>query len=468
ENTRKTANSRRLPRREPGAALKATLHVVSLGCPKNRVDSEVMLGHLVGPGGFALVADPAAAEVILVNTCAFLQQAVEESIDTILELARHKEEGCCRRLLVTGCLVQSHGEELAAELPEVDAFLGLGELPQVLQAARGEGERLRRSGRVFLYDSLTPRQSSLPGRAAYVKVAEGCNRSCSFCRIPAIRGPQQSRPVADVVEEATRLAEQGIVELNLVAQDLGAYGRERGGPGATLAGLLERLATVRGIRWIRLLYLYPQGLGERLIELLAAGGKLLPYIDLPLQHVADPILQAMRRGHGKDDLLRLVDQLRRRIPGAVLRTTFIVGFPGESEAQFAELLSFVVTRAPERVAVFRYSAEPGTAASLLPDTVPAKVAARRYRRLSAAARRIALAHNRALVGRTMEVLVEGPSAESELLWEGRTSEQGPEGIDGVTYLPAGVAAPGTLLPVRITEAHPCDLVGEPAALAPSG
>ena len=447
-----------LPRPAP-----TTLHVVSLGCPKNRVDSEVMLGHLLAAGRCTLVDDPAQAELILVNTCAFLQQAVEESIDTILELARYKEAGTgrCRRLLVAGCLVQSHGEELARELPEVDAFLGLGELTEVLAAAEGQGERLRCGGNVFLYDSTTLRQPSLSRGTAYVKIAEGCNRSCSFCRIPTIRGPQHSRPVADIVAEAGRLAGQGVVELNLVAQDLTAYGPERGGPGSTLAALLERLAEVDGIRWLRLLYLYPQGMDERLLELLAAGGKVLPYIDLPLQHVSDPILRAMRRGHGRQELRELVGKLRSRLPGAVLRTTFIVGSPGETEEQFEELCSFVAEVRPERLAVFRYSAEPGTAAAELPDAIPARVAARRHRKLCALGRRIARDYNRSLVGRTLDVLVEGPCAEAELLWEGRTMGQGPEGIDGVTYLPAGSAPPGTILPVRITEAHPYDLTGEP-------
>ena len=446
----------------PATAPGIPLYLVSLGCPKNRVDSEVMLGHLLQQQAYRLVAEPEAAEVILVNTCSFLQQAIQESIDTILELGEQKRTGRCRRLLVTGCLVQSHGSELAEELPEVDAFLGLGELPEVLAAARGEGPRLRRAGEVFLYDSLTPRHASLRGGAAYVKVAEGCNRRCSFCRIPAIRGPQQSRPVASIVDEASRLAAQGVVELNLIAQDLSAYGREAGGPGTTLVALLRHLEEVPGIRWIRLLYLYPQGIDGALLERLGGGGKLLPYVDLPLQHAADSVLRRMRRGHGASRLRTLVERLRTKVPDLSLRTTFIVGFPGETEADFAELLSFVADLAPQRTAIFRFSPEPGTEAAGLPDQVSPRIAAGRYRRLSGLTQKLSLAANRRLLGRTLPVLVEGPSVESELLWEGRTAGQGPEGMDGVTYLPSGIARPGTLLQARITEAHPFDLTAEPA------
>ncbi len=437
-----------------------TVHLVSLGCPKNRVDSEIMLAGLMG-GGIAPVEDPAEAELILVNTCGFLQQAVEESIDTVLDMARFKHEGRCTRLVVTGCMVQSHAKELADELPEVDAFLGLGELQDALAAARGEGPRLRVAGAVRLYDHQSARALSLRGGAAYLKIAEGCNRSCSFCRIPAIRGPQQSRSVDSVVAEARGLAEQGIVEVSLVAQDLTAYGREPGGPGARLPELLDRLVEIDGLRWIRLLYLYPQGIDDALLDRIAGQPKILPYVDLPLQHVADPVLRAMRRGHDKAQLLRLMERLEQRLPDRVLRSTFIVGFPGETEAQFEELMTFVREARPARVAVFRFSPEPGTAAADLPDPVPRKEATRRYNALTRLASSLAKEHNRKLVGTVQDVLVEGPSEESEYLWQGRVAGQGPEDMDGVTYLPAGLLPPGTIAPLRIREAHPLDLVAEP-------
>ena len=438
------------------------IHVISLGCPKNRVDSEVMLGELVTRGSFVPVEEPSEAEVILVNTCAFLGQAVEESIDTVLEAARYKTEGACKRLVVAGCLVQAHGEDLAAELPEVDAFLGLGEIQEVLGVARGERGGLLCSGRVLLYDHLSPRVLSLPGPAAYIKVAEGCNRRCSFCRIPSIRGPQQSRSPESVVLEAAGLASQGVQELNLVAQDLTAYGQEPGGPQSSLPELLRRLEEVRKIRWIRLLYLYPQGLDEELLDLLATpGSRLLPYVDLPLQHISDPILRAMRRGHDGTLIRGLVEQLRSSVPDLSLRMTLIVGFPGESEEQFEELIDFVEEAAPEHLALFRFSPEPGTLAAELPGQVPAELAAERFERMSELGMELSWRSNQGLVGQTVDALVEGPCEQSELLWQARTPGQGPEDIDGVTYIPASSVPLMSIVELEITEAHPYDLVGEP-------
>jgi len=445
---------------EPGPL---TLHVVSLGCPKNRVDSEVMLGDLVSSGGAQVVADPAAADVILVNTCAFLQAAIEESVDTILELAEHKRGGRCRKLLVAGCLVQSHGTELQNELPEVDAFLGLGELRSVVEAARGEQLGLLAAGDVHLYDHNSPRLISLRGPAAYIKIAEGCNRACSFCRIPAIRGRQQSRAPTSVLAEARNLLAGGVRELNLIAQDLTAYGREPGGPDSTLQQLLEQLIELPGLSWLRLLYLYPNGLTPALCELLTTrGSPLLPYVDLPLQHISDGVLRAMRRGHGGDDVRRLMDLLRGGGADVTLRTTFIVGFPGETEADYAELADFVRQVQPDRTTVFPYSAEPNTPAAKLPGRIPDEVVAARVEKLTALSQAIAAKRNDARVGNEDEVLVLGASEQSDLLWEGRIRSQGPEDIDGVTYLPAGSLPPDRISRVRITEAHGADLVAEPA------
>lgn len=448
------------PEHAPRAA-GLTLHVVSLGCPKNRVDSEVMLGDLVANGGARVVEDPAAADVILVNTCGFLQAAIEESVDTILELGEHKRAGRCSKLLVAGCLVQSHGAQLREELPEVDAFLGLGELRSVIAAALGDSAGLLASGDVHLYDHDSPRLLSLRGPAAYIKISEGCNRACSFCRIPAIRGRQQSRAPASVLKEARALLGQGVRELNLIAQDVTAYGREPGGPGSSLESLVRDLLELPDLGWLRLLYLYPTGLTPALSTLLAApGNALLPYVDLPLQHVSTTILRAMRRGHDGDELRALMDRLRGGDP-LTLRTTFIVGFPGETDEDFAALLRFVEQYQPDRTTVFPYSPEPGTPAAALPGQLSEEVIAERVDVLTELSQGVAARRNQARVGTVDQVLVEGQSEQSELLWEGRVRSQGPEDIDGITYLPAGALPPGELSAVRITEAHGADLVAEP-------
>ncbi len=443
----------------PGPHAPRKVHMVSLGCPKNRVDGEVMLGALLGDGAWEVTGDPSDADLVIVNTCTFLQQAMQESIDTILELAEYKRPDA--KLVATGCMVQAHGAELAVELPEVDGFVGLDGFPRILDALTGDTPRVWGRDGVFLYDEHTPRVVSLPGPAAYVKIAEGCDRSCSFCKIPSIRGRQQSRTIQSIVDEVASLADGGIGEVNLIAQDLTAFGQERGGHGQRLEDLLDALVAIDGVRWIRLLYLYPNRITDRLVELVAGSDRILPYLDIPLQHISDPILEAMARGHGARQTRDLIARLRRDIPGLTLRSTFIVGFPGETEAQFQELMGFVREFEPERIAVFRFSPEPGTRAADLPDRVPHEVAAERHERLTELGAAIAAKANQAMVGQRIEVLVEGPSEESDLLWQGRAWCQGPEDMDGVTYLGAGsVPGPG-IYEMTVTEAHTYDLVATP-------
>ncbi len=441
----------------PGA-----VHLVSLGCPKNRVDSEVMLGHMLADG-WAVTDEPSDAEVIVVNTCGFLQAALEESVDTILEMAAYKDEGRCERLVVTGCAAVRHADEMAKEIPEVDHFLGVAtfsKLPQVLRDDTGPGRRLDVGPTAaFLYDHMTPRVNSTPGRSAYVKISEGCDNRCTFCIIPQLRGPQRSRPVADVVAEARSLAETGVREINLIAQDLTAYGYDQGGRGGPrLHTLVRGLAAVSDLRWIRLLYAYPRKFPDALIDAIAEEERVCNYLDMPLQHISDPVLRRMRRGHRADKARALLARLRERVPDIAIRTTFIVGFPGETDEDFEALLEFVRDQRFERVGVFRFSVEPGTPAAELPRQVPTRIRAERWKALMEAQAIISRERNDELVGRHVEVLVEGRSAQTDLLLQGRMATQAPD-IDGVVYINEGEASPGDFVTVRIEESHDYDLVG---------
>jgi ribosomal protein S12 methylthiotransferase len=434
------------------------IHFVSLGCPKNRVDTEVMLG-VAERAGFRHQASAEEAEVIVVNTCGFIDAAKKESIETILELARMKDEGRCETLVVAGCLSQRHPDELAAELPEVDHFLGSSDMLKIERILSGNAERMLVGNPAdWVVRAEDPRRLSTRGASAYVKLAEGCNRHCSFCVIPELRGKQRSRPAPDIVAEVERLAAAGVVEVNLVSQDTVAYGRDRD-ERTSLAGVVQRIADVPGIRWVRLFYLYPEKLEDELVELLAQHPRVLPYVDMPLQHAADAMLRRMRRGHGGRRLRELVERLRSRVPGLTFRTAFIVGHPGESEAEFEELLDFVRFAQFDRVGVFRYSDEESAASHALPDKVSARVAAGRARKLLRVQRSISKQKNRALIGRELEVLVEGPSEESELVMVGRHAGQAPE-IDGATFLSGGLCRPGELRRVVVTQASDYDLVGE--------
>jgi ribosomal protein S12 methylthiotransferase len=444
--------------RTGAAEPEATIHFVSLGCPKNRVDSEVMLG-LAERSGYRHVDDPAAASVIVVNTCGFIDAAKKESIDTILELSEHKQSGSCERLVVTGCLSQRYPEELGKNLPEVDHILGSSDMLKLEQVLQGGAERMLVGHPAdWVIGASDPRRLSTRGRSAYVKIAEGCNRTCSFCVIPQIRGKQRSRSMDDVVDEVTALAERGVIEFNLVSQDTVAYGRERDDR-AALRELVERVANVPGVHWVRLFYLYPERLDDGLIELIGQHPKVVPYVDMPLQHAADGMLRRMRRGHGGRRLYELVERLRKSIEGLVMRTAFIVGHPGETDEEFEELLSFVRFSEFDRVGVFRYSDEPSARAFELEGKVPARTAASRARKLLTLQRGISKKKNLALVGQTLEVLVEGTSDESDMVFSGRHAGQAPE-IDGVVYLSGGEVRPGEVRRVHIVESADYDLVGE--------
>jgi ribosomal protein S12 methylthiotransferase len=453
--------------------------VVSLGCPKNLVDSEVMLG-LAAEAGHTLTPDAAEADVLVVNTCAFIESARQESVNAILEMARHKTEGSCRRLVVTGCMAERYRDELKKEIPEIDAVLGTGEVPEIVAALEGRTGALpivprhapgdavpmtlhrRPSPPDYLYDDLTPRTLATPSHFAYLKIGEGCNYKCAFCIIPKLRGAYRSRPSDSVVREARALAARGVKELLLISQDTTYYGNDLGQRGA-LARLLRDLDTVEGLEWIRLLYLYPTTITTETLTAIAECGKVCKYVDLPLQHASDSVLQRMRRPGTRASYVRLIEKIRRTVPGVTLRTTFIVGFPGETEREFEVLRRFVEATRFDHVGVFTYSHEEGTSAGRLVDDVPAKVKRQRQRVLMATQQRIVAAANRKRVGQRVRVLVDGPSADHPFVLRGRLAGQAPE-IDPMVYLteadPA-VCAPGVMLDAEVVSARGYDLVVRP-------
>ena len=438
----------------------ATIFLTTLGCPKNRVDAEIMLGYLVRDG-HQVVTDPNEADVLVVNTCAFLESAREESVEVILDAARLKEARPGAKLFVSGCMPQRYREELAVELPEVDLFVGTGRLEAVAAALADAStvpvDRLAVGDPHFALADDAPRLRSTAPYTAYVRVAEGCSRSCAFCAIPGIRGPQRSRPAEAIEAEVRALVAAGTVEVNLIAQDLTAWGDDRR-DGSTLAGLLRRLARVEGLPWLRLLYGYPNRFPDELLRVIAEEPSICKYVDVPIQHVDDGVLRGMRRGTSEDEVRRLVDRLREAIPGVVLRTSLVVGFPGEDAAAFDKLRRFVEEARFDRLGVFAYSPEEGTDALALPDPVPTDVAEARRDELMELQRDLSRERNESLVGEVLPVLVEGPSEETDLLWQGRTAGQAPE-VDGVTYINEGFAPPGTICPVEIVQAGDYDLVG---------
>lgn len=432
------------------------IHFVSLGCPKNRVDSEVMLGVAEGEG-FTHVDDPAEADIIVVNTCGFIESAKEESIETIIELGQYKQQGNCRKLIVTGCLSQRYPEELAEGLPEVDHFLGSSDMLKLKPLLRESGPRIQVGNPAdWVIGASDPRRVSTRGASAYVKIAEGCNRSCSFCVIPQLRGKQRSRRIDDVVTEVEQLVRAGTLEVNLVSQDTIAYGRDLK-DGVDLAQLVKAVADVPGLRWLRLFYLYPEKLTDDIIDLMASHPKIVPYIDMPLQHAADAMLKRMRRGHGGDRLRQLVERIRTRIPNVVFRTAFIVGHPGETDEEFAELVEFVKWARFDRVGVFHYSDEPTCQSHGFDGKVEPEVAQERAQYLMDVQREISLERNQALVGRSIEVLVEGPSDDSELIMQGRWFGQAPD-IDGAVYISRGPVYPGRIYTCTVEQATEYDLV----------
>jgi len=435
--------------------------MISLGCAKNLVDSEVMLGHL-GRAGHVFVRDPAVAEVLVINTCGFIEPAREESIQTILEAAELKKSGSLKRLVVAGCMVQRYAERLMRELPEVDAFIGLDQLDRIVEQVAGElppepdpRESWGRS--VYLYDEHAPRQLATGRFSAYVKIAEGCDHSCAFCAIPGFRGGFRSRRVGSVLAEVDALVRGGVREVNLIAQDSSHFGRDRGERDA-LPRLLEGLDEIDGLRWIRLHYLYPNSVTAELIETMARLGRVVKYVDMPLQHADPGVLARMRRGGGAEGHRRLIERFRRAMPEAAIRSTFIVGFPGETEHEFETLLEFVEATRLDHLGVFRYSHEEDTPAFALEDDVPAATKNRRYARLMELQRRIVAERNRAMIGRRVEVLVEGAHPETEHLLAGRMSTQAPD-VDGRILINDGRAEPGEFVEVELTETAGYDLVG---------
>jgi len=429
--------------------------LISLGCAKNRVDSEILLGELQR-AGHSITPNLAEAETVIVNTCAFIGEARQESIDAILEVAARKGSGV-GRLLVAGCMVNRYGEELQREIPEIDGFVSLDGLREVEKVVELGGGPPPPSPSHLVFDHTAPRLLTTRGYG-YLKVAEGCNNPCTFCAIPQWRGRFRSRTIESLVVEAQELEAAGLRELCLIAQDTTRYGEDLGYGRHGLTRLAEALLAATGFPWIRFLYAYPTTLDEALLRLMGKEERLVSYLDIPLQHSHPEILRAMRRGGGPDRYLRLLDRARELAPDIFLRTTFIVGFPGETDDHFTHLLEFVRRAAFDHLGAFAYSPEPGTPSAELPGAVAPGVARRRHKRLLATQAPIALARRRALIGRRLQVLVEGVCAETEHLLEGRHAGMAPE-IDGRLLINDGSAPTGTLAKVEITDAFATDLVG---------
>jgi len=454
--------------------------MVSLGCPKNLVDSEVMLG-LAQKDGHVLTRDAADADVLVVNTCAFIDKAKQESIDTILEMAEHKKTGACQRLIVTGCMAERYREELQAQIPEIDAVLGTGEVPKIVDAIgggsglipllRSNGEPVKPTGDRrpktvdlpdYLYDANTPRLLATPRHYAYVKIAEGCDYKCAFCIIPTLRGNYRSRSIESVVQEAERLAESGVKELLLISQDTSFYGVDRGERGS-LPRLLRALNRIDGLEWVRMLYLYPTTIGDDVLEAMAESEKVCRYIDLPLQHASDRVLKRMKRPGTRASYEKLLDRIRARVPAVTLRTTFIVGFPGETIDDYAELESFVKTIEFDHVGVFTYSHEEGTSAHGLADDVPAGLKRRRQAGVMRLQKQVVRRAHRRRVGQQVKVLVDGPAAEHDLVLRGRLEGQAPE-IDPQVYLTEcdpSAFSPGQFVQAEVVSSRGYDLLVRP-------
>lgn len=471
---------------------------VSLGCPKNLVDGEVMLG-IARDAGHVITRDASDADVLVVNTCAFIDNAKQESIDAILEMAGQKRDGRCSRLVVTGCLAERYRDELRREIPEIDAVLGTGEVPDILSAigsADAPGGGCGTSGTIaapltffsksarpgaaapgaataaassevasppeYLYDAETPRLLTTPPHFAYVKVAEGCDYTCAFCIIPTLRGKYRSRAAESIVREARAMAERGVRELLLISQDTTFYGIDKGERGA-LGRLLRDLNAIEGLAWIRLLYLYPTTISDDVLDAMAECEKVCRYIDLPLQHASPAVLKRMRRPGNRRTYDALLSRIRQRVPGVTLRTTLIVGFPGETEADFAELDGFVADNGFDHVGVFTYSHEEGTRAFDLADDVPAAVKRKRRNALMSRQKKIVAAAQKARIGSEVTVLIDGPSPEHDLVLQGRLEGQAPD-IDPVAFLTECEPdrfAPGDLVTARVVGARGYDLVVAP-------
>jgi ribosomal protein S12 methylthiotransferase len=440
---------------------------ISLGCPKNLVDSEVMMGRLQA-SGYEISADAGEADTIVVNTCGFIDSATQESIEAILEAAKLKTEGGASRLIVAGCLVERYRDELKAEMPEVDAFIGTNQINDILAVCDPRTNTrslpvlpLGNQSATYLYDESTPRVLATPQHYAFIKIAEGCDRPCAFCFIPQMRGHFRSRRFGSIVAEAHQLAEEGVKELILVAQDSSRYGEDLEKQDA-LAHLLRELSHTDGIEWVRVMYTYPTHISDAFLDVMAEEAKAVKYLDIPLQHASQNVLRLMKRGGNRESLERLIQRVRARVPDIGVRTTFITGFPGETAEDFAELLQFVKNVEFDRVGVFTYSDEEGTPAYDLPNKVDPKIAKQRRDRLMKEQSRISLRRHKAMVGQTVRVMFEGEANESELLWQGRLETQAPD-IDGCVLINDApedfVPLAGEMVDVLITEAQQYDLVG---------
>src|SRR2546430_2080787 len=439
----------------------------SLGCHKNLVDSEVMMGQLK-QNGYQITANAEDADTVVVNTCGFIDSAKKESIEAILEAARLKTDGKATRLIVAGCLVERYRDELKASMPEVDAFIGTSQITDILKVCDRKTDTrslpvvsLGNQSATYLYDESTPRVLATPSHYAFIKIAEGCDRPCAFCFIPQMRGHFRSRRFGSIVAEAQQLAEEGVKELILVAQDSSRYGEDLGKQDA-LAGLLRELSHLDGIEWVRVMYTYPTHISNAFLDVLAEEPKAVKYLDMPLQHASQNVLKLMKRGGNRASLERLIERVRRRVPGIAVRTTFITGFPGETDEDFEELLGFVRKVEFDRVGVFTYSDEEGTPAFDLPNKDDPKIAKQRRARLMKEQAKISRRKNKARIGEIVRVLFEGESNESELLWQGRMETQAPD-IDGCVLIndaPEGmIPRPGQIVNVLIEEAQEYDLVG---------
>ena len=435
--------------------------MVSLGCPKNTVDSERVLGDLV-TSGFDLTQDEKDADVIIVNTCGFIESAKKESVDTILEMARHKTEGNCKQLIVTGCLAERYGQELLDEIPEIDHMLGVGQYPQLKSIIEDVNPSTRNhvATPAEFYESYTDRLLTTAFYTAYLKISEGCSNRCAFCIIPKMRGPMRSRSPESILAEAEHLARKGVKELNLISQDTTMYGFDLGMKDG-LVRLLKQMAKVDGLEWIRLLYCYPTFLNSEMIELIASEPKICRYIDVPLQHTHDEMLKSMKRQETEGGVRRMLDEIRLKIPDVALRTTFITGFPGETETHFQHTVRFLCEMEFDHVGIFTYSDEEGTTAFDYPNRVPDKVKTERRDILMEFQKDIALRKNQERVGKVELVLVEGFDPENYLM-TGRLASQAPD-IDGQVIIEKCEVEPGEIVPVLINQAADYDLVGEPVS-----
>lgn len=441
--------------------------VVSLGCPKNLVDSETMLG-LIHEEKYEITNDPSEAEIIIVNTCGFIESAKEESINTILQMAEYKKSGSCKYIIVTGCLSQRYAEELFSELPEADAIAGVevyDEIGSIIKRVMN-GERfimLERSKPDVIYTSketFLPRILTTPSYTAYLKIAEGCDNCCSYCAIPKIRGPYRSKPMEQVLKEAKALADNGVKELIVVAQDTTRYGEDLPGGKLLLADLLKELNKIESLKWIRVMYCYPNNFTDELIETFASLDKVCKYVDLPLQHASNRLLASMNRYDTREEVETLLAKLRKRIPGIVIRTTFIVGFPGETDADFEELKEFVEQQRFENAGVFAYSQEEGTVAGAMPNQIPDEIKQERYHELMALQAQISEEIHKDTEGQTLEVLVEGIEEDGSGLHYGRSYREAPD-IDGLVFIEnPGDIEPGCFIKVNILQGFTYESVGE--------